>query len=124
MRLSALTILKILVALVVVQILMIYLESVAVGYYDLHEKKTILEGIAKELPAHASMDGMMQFLKAHTARYACNDMDGEQGHSCGGIMAQTTFDRLWFNRQVQIRLNYDANKTFVGADVQVFYTFL
>ena len=80
--------------------------------------------VSAELPPHASMGQMQEFMSRHAAkgRYA---FDGEFKNQWDGILPQSALDKAILDRQVGVYLNVDPRtRTFRSAEVQVYYTFL
>ena len=90
--------------------------------YDDHARQDVLRLVAAEVPPHASMIQMEQFMMRHApGRYAYDDIDGQWQ----GLLPQSSFDRAFFDRKVGVYLKVDKTTgTFRRAEVQVYYTFL
>jgi hypothetical protein len=91
------------------------------SYYDVHTRTEVLRLAARELPPHASLREMTEFMRRHTARYS---LDETYQHEYTGIVAQSKVDKLLFDRKVQVVLKVAENHTFQSADARVFYTAL
>jgi hypothetical protein len=95
----------------------------SLAYYDLSTEKNVYRVIQRELPAHASMDMMNNFMKRHAG--SVYNLDEEYDPEFVGMLPQTTTDRILFDRRVEITLKFDRkNKTLQRSAVAVTYTFL
>ena len=112
---------KVVLAAVVVIILFLTALPTALSYYDGHTRTALLGLAARELPPHASLREMTEFMRRHTARYS---LDQTYQHEYTGIVAQTKVDKILFDRKVQVVLKVAEDKTYLYADVRVFYTAL
>jgi hypothetical protein len=94
---------------------------IGLSYYDSETRKAYLRVAVQELPPHASIGEMAEFMRRHTARYA---LDDRYHHEYTGIVTQTRLDRFLFDRKVQLVLKVNEGKTLQSAEVRVFYTAL
>ena len=96
--------------------------SLVLPSYDDQARKNVLRLVAAEVPPHASMVQMEQFMMQHApGRYSYDEFSDQWQ----GLLPQSRFDRAFFDRQVGVYLKVDKRTgTFRGADAQVFYTFL
>jgi hypothetical protein len=90
------------------------------SYHDSKTRSVLLGMVGRELPHHASMAQMGEFMRRHTARFAL-DQDDQLRYA--GFMPQSRLDRFLADRKVQIILEINkTNRTFENADVRVYYT--
>ena len=114
-------VLKIFLALVATIIVLNIAVVTACSYYDAHTRKVLLREAAQELPSRASSGEMAEFMRRHTTGYS---FDEKYHHEYIGIAPQTSLDRFLFDRKVQVVLKVNEDKTFLNAEVRIFYTFL
>jgi hypothetical protein len=113
------SVLKVLLAVVVTIIVFYVGLSSALSYYDSGTRQRLLGIVGRELPPHASISEMTDFMRRHTTRSA---LDEEYHHEFSGFVPQTRTDRFLFDRKVQIVLKVADDHTFLNADVRVYYT--
>lgn len=93
----------------------------SLSYYDGQTRTEVLRLAAQELPPHASVKEMTEFMSRHTARHS---LDETYHREYTGIVAQTNLDKFLFDRRVQVVLNVSEDHTYLSADVRIFYTAL
>lgn len=90
-------------------------------HYESQKREEMLDLVAHELPARASLPEMKAFLVRHSkAGFVTESRDGE----IVGVMPQTKLDHWLLDRQVQIVLKADSSNRFSTAEIRVYYTFL
>jgi len=89
---------------------------------DNRARQNVLRLVAAEVPPHASMSQMEQFMMRHApGRYSYDELNAEWQ----GLLPQSSFDRAFFDRQVGVYLKVDKKTgTFRASEAQVYYTFL
>ena len=93
----------------------------SLSYYDRSTRHRVLQMAAAELPPHASMGQMKQFLGRHTTGFGFDKYNSE----LGGFLPQSRVDKALFDRKVGIDLEVDdKTQTLRDADVEISYTFL
>ncbi len=108
---------KVVVAIVVssaasIVVLVIALPT-GLYYYDSATRKAFVRVAAQELPPHASIREMDEFMRPHTTRYAFDD---QYHHDYSGFLPQTKLDRFLFDRKVQVVLKVNEDQTFQNAE--------
>jgi Tfp pilus assembly protein PilE len=111
-----------LLVLMAVPILLIVSCSLALPSYDNYTREKVLRTVAVELPPHASMKQMEEFMMRHApGRYSYDDMNDRWD----GLLPQSSLDRAIFDRQVGVSLKTNkGTRTFRGADAEIYYTFI
>ena len=111
-----------LLLLIAVPVILIVSCNVALSSYDDSARQKVLRKVAVEVPPHASMKQMEQFMMGHMpGRYSYDDINGQWQ----GLLPQSSLDRTILNRQVGVHLKVDKGTgTFREANAKIFYTFL
>ena len=108
--------------LLTLSIVVLYLSlGFGLSYYDGHTRQRVLQTIATELPPHASIGQMKQFMDRHTTGSDFDTYDSQ----FGGFLPQSRLDKALFDRKVGIYLKVEGRtQSLRAADVEIFYTFL
>lgn len=93
--------------------------SSGLSYYDSKARERLMLEIARELPPHPTTAEMSEFMRLHTTRFALNK---EPRHEYVGFAPQTKFDRVLFDRKIQIVLALDESGSFRNAEIYIYYT--
>lgn len=112
---------KVVLTLVAVTVAVLGAVPTSLSYYDRQTRTEVLGLAAQELPPHASVREMTEFMRRHTARFS---LDETYKREYTGIVAQSKVDKLLFDRKVQVVLKVAEDHTYQSADVRVFYTAL
>ncbi len=108
-----------LLLLMAVPVIIIVSCNVALSSYDYSARQKVLRKVAVEVPPHASMKQMEQFMMGHMrGGYSYDDINGQWQ----GLLPQSSLDRTIF-RQVGVHLKVDKKTgTFREANAKVYYT--
>ncbi len=108
-----------LLLLMAVPIVLIVSCNVALSTYDDSARQKVLRKVAVEVPPHASMKQMKQFMTRHThGRYHYDHINGEWQ----GLLPQSGLDRTIMRMvSVQLKVNKKTG-TFREASARVSYT--
>lgn len=111
---------KVLFAVVAAIIVLDMAVATTMSYYDAHTKTLLLHVVARELPPHASMQQMTEFIRRHTERYGLDSYN----HEYAGIVAQTSVDKMLVRPQSTGGVEGRRRPNVSGRRRSFFYTAL
>jgi hypothetical protein len=86
--------------------------------YDQRTRERVLAQVAEDVPLGSDAAVMEAFMRKHAEAYSVDD---RFNHRYAGLLPQSRLDRFLANRKVIVRLRFDTNRQFNGAEVLVAY---
>lgn len=108
-------------AAVIIILLYFLVIPQCVRYFESQTRAELLDLVARELPAKASLPEMKSFLARHAEAIDVREFRSDE---VIGVMPKTRLDSWLMNRQVQIVLKVDSSDRFTTPEIRMYYTFL